>query len=155
MTQSQELPESLNKGGRPTKYKPEHCQMLIDHFDIEPFYNREIPHYGKDGEVSWVDIRREANRLPTLRSFAKKIGVDISTVYNWLDPKKGEFVPEFLDAFTQSKDLLKWFLIENGLIGTHNPVYAKFVAVNMTDMEDKSKNTLAGDSFRIDVSVKE
>ncbi|MGE0132076.1 MAG: hypothetical protein AB7U82_28675 [Blastocatellales bacterium] len=125
-----------HKGGRPSKYKPEYCQKLIEFFDIEPYEDKPLEHYGKDGEVKWIDYKRMANKLPTLRGFAKHIEVDISTVYNWISEKHASFQQEFLDAFTQAKELQKWFLIENGLNGCYNPMFAIFTAKNITDMRD-------------------
>lgn len=133
-----------NKVGRPTKYKPEYCQMLIEFFDVEPFYEKEMPHY-KDGEISWVDYKLKANPLPTIRKFAKKIGVHVSNVYRWIN----EHV-EFCDSFTQAKELRKWMLIENGLNGCYNPAFAIFVAKNITDMKDTS--THEGE-FNVNVNI--
>jgi DNA-binding transcriptional regulator YiaG len=128
--------------GRPSKYKPEYCQKLIKFFDVEPYEEREIPHYKGKGEnktVSWTDYKRMANKLPTLRNFAKKIKVAVATVYNWADESHGSFHKEFLDAFICAQDLRKWFLVENGLNGCYNPLFAKFVAINVTDMKDKQE----------------
>lgn len=118
-------PKGKHPGGRPSKYKPEFCQALIDFYDVEPYEE-------KDG-------KRLANKLPTLRNFSKEIKIDISTVYDWVDPNSPRFKKELSDAFRRAKNLLKWFLIENGLNGCHNALYAKFVAINMTDMSDKQE----------------
>lgn len=143
--------------GRPTQYKSRYCRMLIDFFDIEPFEDVKIPHYEKSGKthksgknegepiVVWVDTKKVANRTPTLRRFAKKIGVGISTLYDWLDKNHGSFKREFSDAFTRARELRKDFLIENGLHGCHNPAFAKFVAVNLTDMKDVTKQEHTGE----------
>jgi hypothetical protein len=113
-------------GGAPTKYRPEYCQKLIDHYDVEPYED-------KDG-------KRLACKLPTLRNFAKSNGLGISTVYDWINPEHASYHAEFSDAFRKAKRLLKWFLVENGLNGCHNALYAKFVAINMTDMSDKQEH---------------
>lgn len=128
-----------NKVGRPSKYKPEYCQAIIDFFDVEPYEEREIEHMDKRGNVTWVDIKRMANPLPTLRNFAKHIGCGVSTLMDWVDPKHASYHPEFSEAYKRAKRIRKWFLVENGLNGCHNPLYAKFVAVNMTDMSDKQQ----------------
>lgn len=120
--------------GRPTKYKPEYCQALIDFFDVEPYEERQIQHY-KNGDVSWSDYKRFPNRIPTLRKFAKSINVNYTTVYEWIEKHK-----EFSNAFTHAKEIRKWFIIENGLEGLYNPAFAKFVAVNVTDMRDNQVN---------------
>lgn len=128
--------------GRPTKYKPEYCEQIIAFFDIEPYEEREIPHYkgkGDKKEVCWTDYKRMANKLPTLRNFAKMIGVCVATVYNWVDKENGSYRQEFLDAFTCAQEIRKWFIIENGLNSCYNPLFAKFVAINVTDMRDKQE----------------
>lgn len=125
-----------------TKYTRRYCKMLIKFFDVEPYKDIKLPHYkgkGKNRELVWIDFKRIANRLPTLRNFAKKIGVASSTVYLWVEKHK-----EFSDAFTHAKELRKWFLIENGLNGCYNPAAFKFVAVNITDMVDKSETEHTG-----------
>ena len=140
------------KVGRPTQYKSRYCQMLINFFDIEPFTDLEIPHYNKFGKtdkegnpiVTWVDVKRVANRTPTLQRFAKKIGVGISTIYDWLNEKHGSYKPKFSDAFACARELRKWFLIENGLHRCHDATYGKFVITNLTDMKDTQKQEITG-----------
>lgn len=135
--------KTYEHAGQPTKFKEEYCQMLIGFFDVEPFEDVEIPHY-KNGELSWIDKKRMATRLPTIRRFAKSINVCVATVYNWLDEKHESFQPKFLDAFKHVASLRKEFLIENGLQGTHNALYAKFVAMNLTDMTDRQEHLIDG-----------
>lgn len=135
------MAKSQKKAGRPTKYKSKYCDKLIDFFDQEPYQDVVIPHYdkkkGKAGKiVIWDDFRRVPNKLPTLRDFAKSINVSVRVVYNWVDTESKTFHKEFLHAFTQAKDIRKWFLIQNGLQGLYNPLFAKFTAINVTDMSD-------------------
>lgn len=125
-----------NAGGRPSKYKPEYCQQIEAFFDVKPYYDKELPHYGKEGELKWVDYKRMANPLPTLIKFARSIKVNYSTVYRWQNEKDGAFQPEFKEAYARAKDLQKEFLIENGLNDCYNAGFAKFVAINITDMTD-------------------
>lgn len=122
--------------GQPTKYKKAHCQALIDFFDVEPWEEREIPHC-KGGEVVWTDIKRLPRRMPTLRAFAKKIGVGIATIYGWIDEKHGSYQEDFSYAFTLAKEIRKDWLIDVGLSGGCPPLAFKFVAVNCTDMRDR------------------
>jgi len=136
------------KTGRPTQYKSRYCQMLIRFFDIEPFTEQKVPHYDESGKkhkngqpvVTWYETKKEPNRTPTLRAFAKKIEVSYVTVYSWL--KKHE---EFLNAFARAREARKWFLIENGLNGLYPPNTFKYVANNETDMKDTSKHELTGE----------
>ncbi len=141
------------KTGRPTKYKSEYCDKLVEFFDIEPWEEREIPHY-KNGEVVWKDIKILPVRMPTLRGFAKMINVSIRAVYNWLDSKSKTCHEEFMHAFTYAKDIRKDWLVDVGLSGTAPPASFKFVAVNVTDMRDKIETELSGkDGQPIQVSI--
>lgn len=130
--------------------------MLIKFFDIEPFEEVHIPKYDESGKthksgrrkgehvITHYEIQREPNRIPTLQRFAKKIGVGIRTLYDWLDEEHGSYKPAFSHAFTCAYALRKNFLIENGLLGCHNHSYAKFVATNLTDMKDNQKHEVTG-----------
>lgn len=131
-----------NKGGRPTKYKASYCQELIKFFDIEPWEEREINHY-KGEDVSWTDVKLLPNRMPTLGKFAKFIGVNRDTVYEWAKKHK-----EFSGAFMCAKEIRKEWLIDGGLAGVFPPASFKFVAINVTDMTDKREEDL-------DVNIKQ
>lgn len=141
--------------GRPTKFKPEHCQMIVDFFSGEPYELKEIITEGT-GKNPWkkVEYKLFPNKLPTITDFSAKIQVDDDQIVEWakksvdkeLDRKisgkywgelNGELV-SFHAAYARAKQLYKNFLIHNGLVGTHNAPYAKFVAINTTDMKDES-----------------
>ena len=140
-------------GGRPSKYRKRFCQDIIDFFSTEPFEDIEIPHR-KGGEVVWTDITRRPNILPTLTQFARNIGVWIPTVYNWADPGHASYHKEFLDALTHARRIRKDFLIQNGLFGLYPPASFKFVAVNLTDMRDKTDTELSGEVRIPDVTIR-
>ena len=138
--------KAKKKNGRPTKYKARFCDDLIKFFDIEPWEEREIPHYDKSGKkdekgksiVVWTDIKILPVRMPTLRGFAKKMGIGIRTVYDWIDEKHQSYQKEFSQAFTCAKDIRKDWLVDLGLSGSAPPASFKFVAVNVTDMRDQT-----------------
>jgi len=96
-----------------------------------------------------MDYKREPRKLPTLVQFAKSINVSYPTVYNWQWEKSGSFQKEFLEAFTRAKELQKDFLIQAGLMGLYNPIFAKFTAINITDMRDVQETKLSGEGFRL------
>ncbi len=122
-----------NEGGRPTKYKPEYCQKIIDFFSTPPNTIKEIEHF-KNGEVSWKDQKIIANKLPTFHEFARSIGVWPNTIKAWCREHN-----EFLTAFNYAKTLQKYFLIENGLNGCYNSTAFVFTAKNITDMKDHTE----------------
>jgi len=133
---------------RPTKYKPEFCEKLIEFFDIEPWEEREIPHYKTvkgEQQLVWTDIKILPLRMPTLRKFAKSIEVGIRAIYNWLNPEEATYHKEFMHAFTLAKEIRRDWLIDVGLSGSAPPASFKFVAVNCTDMRDKQEHVLSFD----------
>ena len=119
------------KEGRPSKYKSEYCDELVKFFDREPYYEKELQHFDKDGSYKWSDYKRYPNDLPTFAHFAKKIGVNGDTLVEWTKVNK-----EFSAAYKRAKELQKEFLIENGLQGLYNATFAIFTAKNITDMRD-------------------
>jgi hypothetical protein len=130
------------KVGRPTSYKKEYCQQIIDYFTNAPLYEEvTIPHYSK-GELVYEDVKRFPPKLPTLVQFAKFIGVSYPTVYNWQCLGHASFHEEFLDAYYRAKHMQKDFLIQAGLSGVFNPGFATFVAINITDMQQKNSTEL-------------
>lgn len=145
--------------GRPSKYKQRFCTDLIEFYDQEPYEDMELPHYNSDGTIKWKDYKRVPKKLPTVREFSKSIGVGVSTIYDWLDKNHASYKPEFSEAYTHAKDLQKWFLIQNGLQGLYNPAFAKFTAINITDMIDHKKlgldDATVGSLLKIQKSIKE
>lgn len=122
-----------NKGGRPTKYQERYCEDIIEFFDRERFHKvlikKGVKEKGTKDEYKFMP-----NELPTLRKFAKKIGVDPVTLLAWAKNHK-----EFSRALSEAKEIYKEFLIENGLLGLYNSVFTIFVAKNTTDMKDKQE----------------
>lgn len=135
-----------NPVGRPTKYKPEYCQMLIDHFSILTEREVELPHYNPDGSIKWVDKKTECNDLPCFHEFADKIGVEEGTMLDWC-----KVHTKFRQAYTRAKKLQKFFLIKNGLKGNYNANFAIFCAKNITDMSDR----IEVDNRQVNVNVDE
>ena len=126
-----------NKGGRPTKYKPEYCKRLIAFFDIEK--NKRVVKKEKNitksnGTVeSEIEYMLIAEDLPTFEKFARSIGVSYDTLISeWAKKYK-----EFSEAYNTAKQIQKEFLTDNGLKGLYPPSSFIFVAKNITDMKDK------------------
>lgn len=134
------------KAGQPTKYKPAHCQALIDFFDVEPWEQQKIEHFDDEGRVIKTEEgKRVYRRMPTLRGFAKHIKTCIATVYNWLDQDHASYQPKFLDSYNIAREYRTDWLIDVGLSGLAPANSFKFVAVNCTDMRDKQEHELTGD----------
>ena len=126
MTKKKDVKDLLPVG-RPTLYKSEFCEQLLEYFDVEPY--REITRLNKKTGNEYTELI--ANTLPTLSGFAKIIGVDAHTIRNW-----GKAHPEFLAATTRAKTASEHMLVTNGLLGLYNSNYCQFVSKNYTDMRD-------------------
>ena len=124
--------------GCPTKYDPEFCKSIIKFFDREPYE----PMKDESGKLMFnkfgEPIMKPA-RFPTLERFAFEIGVCIQTLHNWTKQH-----PDFLEAFTRAKQLQADILNVNGLGEHYNAGYAKFVAINCTNMVDKVETKHSG-----------
>lgn len=129
-----EDPQYYKKVGRPTKYKKEYCELMLRYFDIDPNFESPVTLSFKGGmTIDKSEIR--ARNLPLLSRFARRVlGVNESTLFDW-----AQLHPEFRDTLDKCKQVQKEFLIENGLHGTWNANFAKFVATNITDMREKTE----------------
>lgn len=116
------MTDSDNKSatGRPTAYKPEYCQMMLDFFDRD---YTEI-----------VDGKREASNFPSVAGFARKIGVAKSTLYEWAKHHEA-----FSNVLSQCKDAQEDILINNSLKGGYNAPFAQFLLKNTHGFRDKTE----------------
>ena len=121
--------------GRPTKYKPEYCAKMIEFFNISP--TREIVDVTTSNNGATTERYREIpNKLPFISAFAREIGVNIDSLYEW----EKEY-DDFSEAMKIARELQKEFLIINGLNGSYNPTAFIFTAKNLTDMRDVQETT--------------
>jgi len=127
-------------GGRPSKYKKEYCEQIIEFFSRPPYEEIEIQHHNKAGMVIKTEIKRKPNDLPFLSEFARRIDVSHRTLERWAKKHK-----EFCRAYKDAKELQKAFLITNGLLGLYNPTFAIFTAKNITDMRDEKNFNVEGE----------
>jgi len=126
MTKKKDIKDLLPRG-RPTTYKPEFCDEIIEHFDIEPYRVITRVHQKTGNEYS----EKVANDLPTLAGFAASLGVSRQTLTDW-----AKRWPEFSYAITRAKVMGEKILVTNTLLGLYNSHFAQFVAKNYTSMRD-------------------
>jgi hypothetical protein len=126
-------PEDRLPMGRPTKYKPEYCQELIEFFSMPPY--REIAETitYKDGTKKET-TKLVPNNLPFLFEFAHKIGVETKTLDNWTKEH-----PDFLHAYKKAKEKQQAFLVNNCLTGLFQQTFGIFTAKNITDWRDQTE----------------
>jgi hypothetical protein len=125
------MAEDKREPGRPSPYKPEYAQKLIDYFSVQPYSEKIKKIVTKKGDVIEVPFD-EAADFPTLAGFAISIGVHRDTLHEW-----SKVHPEFSDAYARAKDFQENFLVINGLKGLVKEQFGQFVTKNVLGWRDK------------------
>lgn len=128
------MSENKRPVGRPTDYKPEYCQMLIDYFSIEPYKEIQKKIYTKSGALIEIPEDRPAD-FPSLAGFCIKIGIHRDTLHEWTKNH-----PEFSDVYRLAKEYQENYLLVNGnkeLIPTN---FATFLLINHSNYRQKAKD---------------
>lgn len=120
--------KKANPVGAPVKYHSEIPKQLTDFFDRE-LYTTDI--YGN----------RVPSKLPTIERFCVDIDIVTSTFYEW-----NKKYPELSSAFKKAKHYQKDQLMQMALMGIYKEGFAKFVAINITDMKDKIEHDVSKDA---------
>jgi len=92
--------KSSKPEGRPSKYKPEYCQQLIEFFTVTG----------------------DAPDCPMFIDFAMKIDVCDDTLTNW----KNEY-PEFFAAYRRARKLQESTIARNALKNKYNASFSQFM----------------------------
>lgn len=118
--------------GRPTSYKPEYCDELIEYFESHILYTTEVKEKGtRKGGGEYTIYEKIANDYPTLNDFAKKINVSRSSINEW-----DKHHPEFSAALKEAKELQANILVNGGLKGVYVPSVAIFALKNVAGWRD-------------------
>lgn len=108
--------------GRPTKYRPEYCQQLLDYFTLDP-YKQLVD---EDNNPTGLPPK-----FPTIERFSESIGVVKNTVYDWA--KKHT---DFSDALKRARDKQKAFLTEAAMAGIYDRTFILFASKNLINWSD-------------------
>jgi hypothetical protein len=128
--------------GRPTSYKDEYVDQLIEFFDTSVYSVKTT--YDKDGNEKTEKI---LNPFPTLARFATKIGVTRETLHDWatLKTPEGELrYPEFAYAYKRAKDFQEALLVEGAIGGMYQANFSIFTAKNVLGWRDKTEQEITG-----------
>ena len=102
------------KIGRPTKYKPEYCEMLLDYFNKEAFRISEIRiQKGKDFLRTEEKLLPEV--LPTFQRFAWNIGTTNQILLDWAN-----IHPAFKQAYSRAQEIQQAILHEGSTAGVYD-----------------------------------
>ena len=118
---------------RPEEYYPELCKKLIEFFEIPLFETRIKLLHKKNGDTEEIPYDVPLP-LPTIEKFCAKYDLNKKTFHNW---KKNH--AELLHAYKRVKMFQFDHLCNNALMNHYSPSFAKFMAVNITKLRDKSE----------------
>ena len=116
----------------PNRYKPEYCDAVRKWFNVPHFKEVETTITTRTGNTI---VKKEMQPVPPphMGAFARSIGVSKAALDGW-----AQKYPEFAAAYQEAKDMLAEHLIDGGLLGTFNSHFGRFVAVNLTEMRDRT-----------------
>ena len=124
------MAKKKHPGGRPTKYRPELCQDLIEFFS-RPLYIKKTIRKWVDGEEQIIE-QDVPNTSPYIIDWVMKHDLAHDTPVNWA--KK---YPEFFDAYNRAKTLQERFFTELGIKGEHNGFMTFQTLKNISGWRDK------------------
>lgn len=126
----QKLKNPKSKGGRPSKYKKEYCQLMINWFsrDLTREVEVEKIEYGKAVKINEI----QPNYPPMFGAFAREIGVSHATLIDWTKKNK-----EFLEAYNECKQIQRDHIVMGCLMGIYNANFGRFTMKNISEWRDK------------------
>lgn len=128
--------------GRPSKYKPEYCENIIEYF-TRPLIKNVVTKTITKGDGSEEVVEEIKGVAPaTIFGFAASIDVSIDTINEWT-----RVHPEFSDAVSKAKAIQANHLITNASEGLVPNSFAIFMMKNITNWVDKVES-------KVDATVK-
>lgn len=125
------------------KYKEEYCEAIVEYF-----LNPPVETYIDDEGNEKPGHKRV---YPTIQGFATSIGVIDTTVVAW-----AEKYDRFRSAYMFARNIQLDMLVRNGLNGTYNPTFAKFVASTTHGMVEKTAVDVGNEGakpFEVNIKV--
>lgn len=122
--------KQVNKGGRPTLYKAEYIDKVQEYLG-----ERQDEEVEKEKKEGWVQYGVKV-QLPTIEGFARFIGVNKTTLYEWESS-----YPEFSNALEEIRVEQQERLINYGLSGDYNSTIAKLILSSNHGFKERSDTT--------------
>jgi hypothetical protein len=123
-------------GGRPTKYKPEYCEDIVNYFNVPPTIKvpDKVATDPETNETKVLSYKEEANDLPLFVDYSMKLGVSMECLHEWQ-----RVYPEFSEAYKKAKQLQErnWQICS--LKGLFNPAFTIFMGKNVFKWTDKQQ----------------
>lgn len=121
--------------GRPSLYKPEYAALIVAFFDKQPFEDVPVPQ-----PTGTVKLQRMPVDLPMLATFAKSIGVSLTTVNRWataIDSDGSPTYPDFAEAYARARATHEAFIVRASAQGAYEPRTCMFLLKNVHGWQDQ------------------
>lgn len=128
-------PPAPRQRGRPTLYRPEFADLLVDFFTKDPYTIVDVAQ-----PSGLVKQQRMATDPPMLQDFAESIGVSKETVDNWataIDSEGKPRHPEFFEAYTRARARQEALFSRAGMLGLYEPRFLSMVMKNLCGWQDQ------------------
>ena len=138
-------------GGRPSKYRKEYCDMIIEYFNRQPQETLYKRTYYDNGLIKSEEPYIIGVQFPTFQGFADSIDVNVDTLYEW-----GRAHNEFSVAITRARELQEKIWLINGMGGQYNSQFAQFFGRNCLGYKDKTSINVEQESpFEVKIITEE
>ncbi len=134
-----------NKGGRPSKYKEEYNEAMINFFDVNPY------------EVVTHGDKTLPARFPTFARFALSIGVCVDTLWEWAygTDKEGKLKhPNFSETYKKAKQYQEAYLYEAGIGGVIDRTFGIWATKTLLGHREPEKDNSDGTEDLADALTK-
>lgn len=118
-----------------SEYDPKIIDTMYDYFyNAEKTKVIEETVYLKNGEIREIS-KEVANTPPHFSEFCRKKNIPYRKFKLWLT-----LYDDLYEAYEDCNEIIKEFIIDNGLVGKYQSNFAIFAATNLTDMKVKTEN---------------
>lgn len=127
----------MAKEGRPTSYDPKFIDSVYEYLDECTDEEVQLVRQSNAEKGYEMYDNKLKVRLPTIEGFARFIGVNKSSLYEW-----EKIYPQFSDALDIIRTEQKERLINSGLSGDYNSTIAKLILSSNHGMAEKTETDL-------------
>ena len=120
--------------GRPTNYKEEYCNQIIDYFSREPQQILYKKTYYSDGTLKSEEPIILPAPIPTFQEFAERIGVHTDTLVEWTKVHES-----FAQAYERARQSQEKIWMVNGMSGLYNSQFVQFFGKNCLGYKDRQE----------------